>query len=87
MKVIMVKKRLASGEECRRCQEAEAFLRDKGLFLKVDVIVWFDESVSGDEGHRLAEQYGAERAPFWIIEHPGREPEMIPTVMKLYRLL
>ncbi len=87
MKVIMVKKRLRSGEECPRCTDATEYLKKKGVFDRLHAVVWYDESTPDDEGHRLAKLHKVERAPFFIVERPGREPEMIDSPMRIYKLL
>lgn len=87
MKVIMVKKRLLDGEECRKCQEATAFLRQKGVWEHIDEIVWFDEADPDSAGAQLAEEHAMERAPFFLIERPGRPTQAIDSVMRAYRML
>ena len=43
MHVTMVKKRLRSGEPCRKCAQAEDLLKTRGLWDRVDEVVWADE--------------------------------------------
>ncbi len=87
MKVTMVKKRLADGSECRKCLESTDFLKKKGLWEQVDEVVWFDESQPDSAGALLTAEHAMERAPFFVIERPGRPIQAIESVMRVYRLL
>lgn len=87
MKVTMVKKRLADGSECKKCQEATAFLKQKGVWDNIDDIVWFHEDDPDSPGAVLAREHGVDRAPFFVFERPGRAPEAIDSVMRAYRML
>ena len=87
MKVTMVKKRLADGSECNKCKEATEFLQQKGVWAGIDDIVWFDELDPQSPGAVLARELGVVRAPFFVVERPGREPEAIDSVMRAYRML
>ena len=83
----MVKKRLADGSECKKCLEATAFLKDKGVWDQIDQIVWYDETVDASDGAALAQRFQMERAPFFIIERKNRDPQAIDSVMRAYRML
>jgi len=87
MKVTMVKKRLKDGSECRKCGEATEFLKNKGVWQYIDEIVWFEEGVADSPGAMLAEKHEMTRAPFFIVARPGRDPEPIDSVMRIYRQL
>jgi len=41
MHVTMVKKRLANGEPCRKCAQAEDLLKNRGLWNRIDDVVVF----------------------------------------------
>jgi len=87
MKVTMVKKRLADGSECRKCQEATEFLKTKGVWDNIDEIVWYLDDDPTSDGARLAQEHTMERAPFFIVERNGRPAEAIDSVMRAYRML
>lgn len=67
MHILMVKKRLLDGSECRKCQEATAHLQSRGLWERIDEIAWADERDASSAGHLLAQQHGVDRAPFFIV--------------------
>lgn len=63
----MVKKRLASGEPCRKCGQAEAMLRRRGLWDRIDEVVWAIEGEPESPGMRLAAAHSVENAPFYLV--------------------
>ena len=67
----MVKKRLLSGEPCRKCAQAEEMLRNRGLWQRVDEVVWAEEGNPDSAGGKLADQYDVEIAPFFLVEKDG----------------
>lgn len=69
MTIIMVKKRLASGSPCKKCEQAEDMLRTRKLWGLIDRVVWADEAAADSEGYRLAQQHGVDLAPFFIWEN------------------
>ena len=67
----MVKKRLASGEPCRKCIQAEDLLKSRGLWSQIDEVVWAQEGDPTSPGMTLAERFGVHVAPFFIVrDHP-----------------
>jgi phosphoadenosine phosphosulfate reductase len=71
MKITMVKKRLASGEACNKCAQAEEMLKSRGLWQLIDHVAWADESNPESEGLELARRHGVELAPFFVVEQNG----------------
>jgi phosphoadenosine phosphosulfate reductase len=71
--VIMVKKKLASGEPCRKCLQAEDMLRRRELWGGVDEVVVADESDPTGRGMQLAQKFGIKTAPFFIVVDGGKE--------------
>ena len=67
MHITMVKKRLADGTECRKCQEATAHLQSRGLWGRIDEIVWAHEDDAASPGMVLSQRLGVERAPFFVV--------------------
>lgn len=67
MRVAMIKKRLADGSECRKCQEATAYLQSRGLWSKIDDVVWAQEDDASSPGMVLAARLGAPNAPFFVV--------------------
>jgi hypothetical protein len=67
MRVTMVKKKLADGSACRKCAEATEHLRTRGLWERIDEVIWAEEGNPASPGMVLGERHGVERAPFFIV--------------------
>ncbi|GAA6136754.1 hypothetical protein NBRC116583_05010 [Arenicella sp. 4NH20-0111] len=66
--ITFVKKILANGELCKKCQEVNDRLNVEGLIEQINHIAIADERDAESEGMRLAKQYDVERAPFFLVE-------------------
>jgi len=66
--ITFVKKILANGELCKKCQEVNDRLNVEGLIEQINHIAIADERDAESEGMRLAKQYNVERAPFFLVE-------------------
>ncbi|KPJ82165.1 MAG: hypothetical protein AMS17_19110 [Spirochaetes bacterium DG_61] len=82
--IIMVKKILSDGSECRKCKEVNDFLKEKQLLDRIDKIVYADPRNPNEEGMKLAKYWSMKRAPFFIIEEEGRTV-IYSSVMELIR--
>jgi len=82
--ITMVKKRLADGGECRKCLEATAHLQTRGLWDRIDEIVWADERDAGSAGMVLCQQFMIDRAPFFIVRDDLGEA-LYSSVLQLVR--
>jgi hypothetical protein len=84
MRVTMVKKRLVDGSECRKCQDATALLKSRGLWEQVDEIVWALEDDPASAGMVLGQRLGIEQAPFFIVSDERGEA-VYGSVLQLVR--
>lgn len=84
MPLTMVKKRLANGETCPKCRQAEELLKGRGLWACIDKIVWADESDPASPGMQLARQLGVGHAPFFVVDEDGRTT-VYESVLKLIK--
>jgi len=80
----MVKKRLADGSECRKCQEATAHLQSRGVWNRIDEIVWALEDDPASPGMVLGQRLGVERAPFFVVRDERGEAVYV-SVLQLVR--
>jgi len=69
----MVKKRLANGQPCEKCVQAEELLKRRGLWSRIDEVVWADENDPSSAGMQLAEAKGVKLAPFFIVKEGEAE--------------
>lgn len=74
MRITMVKKRLASGAPCKKCQQAEDMLRRRGLWERIDEVVVADETDPISPGMVLGRKHAVTLAPFFVVtEDDGSE--------------
>ncbi len=82
----MVKKRLATGEPCPKCVQAEELLKSRDLWYRIDEVVWADEGDPASAGMRLATEFGVAAAPFFLVrEAPGGPSVVYESVLKLIK--
>lgn len=74
MRITMVKKVLANGEDCRKCKEVRQRLEQGGYLPRIHRTLVADERDPNSAGWMVAAQYGVETAPFFVVRHDdGRE--------------
>jgi phosphoadenosine phosphosulfate reductase len=73
MHVTMVKKRLANGQPCEKCAQAEELLKRRGLWERIDEVIWADENDPSSPGMQLAQDKGVTLAPFFVVRDRGAE--------------
>lgn len=73
MHVTMVKKRLKNGQPCDKCAQAEDLLKRRGLWERIDEVVWADENDESSPGMRLAREKNVTLAPFFIVKDGEQE--------------
>lgn len=82
MHVTMVKKVLASGAPCQKCAQAEELLKARGLWEKIDEVVWAVESDPTSKGMLLANEHQVTLAPFFIMKS-DRGEQVFTSTLKL----
>ena len=70
--ITFVKKILADGQACGKCQDVEERLTDGGYWSAIDRVVVADERDADSQGMQLAAALGVERAPFFVVENSGK---------------
>ncbi len=83
MHVTMVKKRLANGEPCRKCAQAEELLRNRGLWDRIGDVVWADEADPASPGMQLGARLGVTLAPFFLVREDDGSETVYESVLKL----
>lgn len=82
MHVTMVKKELLDGSPCQKCAQAEALLRRRDLWSRIDEVVVAKESDPESPGMQLAKARGVTLAPFFLVRDGERE-EVFTSVLEL----
>jgi len=67
MRVTMVKKRLLNGEPCKKCLDAQTLLESRGLWSRIDEVIWAIEGDPESAGMKLAAEHQVELAPFFVV--------------------
>jgi phosphoadenosine phosphosulfate reductase len=73
MHVTMVKKELLDGSPCQKCAQAEALLRRRDLWSRIDEVVLAKEADPESAGMKLAKDRGVTLAPFFLVREGERE--------------
>jgi hypothetical protein len=73
MRITMVKKKLRDGSDCRKCEEVTEYLRGRGLWERIDEVIWAEEGNAESPGMILGERLGVERAPFFVVRDDAGE--------------
>src|SRR5215468_4206761 len=84
MHVTMVKKKLRDGSDCRKCAEATEHLKSRGLWDRIDEVVWAHEDDAQSPGMVLGARLGVERAPFFVVRDEQGE-KVYTSVLQLIR--
>ena len=82
MNVTFVKKILANGNPCPKCEDVERRLTKDGFVNRIDRTVIADERDPNSEGMDLAAKHNVELAPFFIVED-GAETRIHTIYFKL----
>jgi phosphoadenosine phosphosulfate reductase len=82
MHVTMVKKELLDGSPCQKCAQAEALLRRRDLWSRIDEVVLAKEADPDSPGMKLAKERGVTLAPFFLVRDGERE-EVYTSVLEL----
>src|SRR5262245_29178970 len=85
MHVTMVKKRLANGEPCRKCAQAEELLKNRGLWSRIDEVVWADENDPNSPGSKLGARHGVAVAPFFIVRDEDGTETVYESALKFIK--
>ncbi|SDH78666.1 hypothetical protein [Pseudomonas panipatensis] len=69
MRITLVKKVLADGQDCRKCKDVYRRLEKGGYLGRIDRILVADERNPSSAGWMAAAHYGVDTAPFFIVRH------------------
>lgn len=86
LSITMVKKRLADGQVCAKCLDAQRLLEVRGLAARIDEVVWADEADPSAPGWALAAEHNVSLAPFFVVRSDDGT-RVVTSVIQLARLL
>lgn len=79
MHITMIKKRLADGQPCKKCSQADDVLARRGLLSHIDEVVWAEERDAESLGMVLANRFSIDVAPFFVVKHGDDETPSVHT--------
>ncbi len=82
MGIIMVKKIMEDGSECKKCREVVERMELNDEMKHIDRVGYADVRNEESEGYKIATRLGIDIAPFFIVEEDG-----IETVYKTYMVM
>jgi phosphoadenosine phosphosulfate reductase len=85
MRITMVKKRLLSGEPCKKCVDAETLLKTRDLWSRIDEVVWAIEGDPESAGMKLAAQHQVELAPFFVVQSDSGETRTYTSTLQFIK--
>ncbi len=54
MRIVMVKKIMADGQECKKCREVAQRLKENDEMRYIDEVIWADVNDSESAGYKVA---------------------------------
>lgn len=82
MKITFVKKILEDGSPCKKCSEVTAKMEEADEMKFIDEVMIADQRDPESAGLKLAAELNVERAPFFVVEEEGKEPEVYTVYFK-----
>lgn len=85
MRITLVKKVLPDGSLCAKCNDVEQKLKQNDQEKYLSEILIADERDPQSAGMQLAQRLNVQRAPFFVVEEEGREPEVYTVYFKFVK--
>ena len=85
MHIRMVKKRLLGGEPCKKCVDAEELLKNRGLWGRIDEVVWAIEGEPESAGMKLAAEHQVALAPFFVVRPDTGAPRVYTSTLQFIK--
>ena len=85
MKITLVKKIMSDGSPCKKCGDVLEKLETSGQMEYISEILVADERDPSSEGMQLAAKLDVNRAPFFVVEREGAEPEVYTVYLKFVK--
>ena len=85
MKITFVKKILADGSPCKKCNEVTAKMEQANQMRFIDTVEIAEEADPDSRGMQLAVEYEVNRAPFFLVEDDSGNVEVFTVYFKLVK--
>jgi len=85
--IVMVKKRMKDGNDCRRCKQVQKLI-ERDNFNHVDETVFAVEGEEKSVGVQLSKSFGMRTAPFFVVRMPGSDDfTAVESYLKLKKMV
>jgi phosphoadenosine phosphosulfate reductase len=81
----MVKKQLANGDPCEKCAKTEEMLKRRGLWQRIDEVVWAIEGDPSSPGAKIAARHEVKLAPFFMVQADDGSETVVTSALRLVR--
>ena len=85
--VVMVKKRLKDGSDCRRCAQIQERIEKDDFGDQISQTLFVEEGKEDTLGARLSKQFKMRTAPFFVITYEDDRVEAVESYFKLKKML
>ena len=85
--VVMVKKRLKDGSDCRRCAQIQERIEKDDFGDQISQTLFVEEGKDDTLGARLSKQFKMRTAPFFVITYEDDRVEAVESYFKLKKML
>lgn len=86
--VLMVKKRMKDGNDCRRCVQIQELIEKDDFKKHIDDTIFAVEGEEGSDGLKLSRDFGMRTAPFFVVRMPGENKfTAVESYLKLKKMM
>ena len=85
MKITFVKKILADGSPCKKCNEVMSKMEEANQMRFIDAVEIAEEADPNSRGMQLAVEHDVNRAPFFLVEDESGNVEVFTVYFKLVK--
>ncbi|WP_342245402.1 hypothetical protein [Pseudomonas sp. OTU5201] len=85
MRITLVKKVLADGQDCRKCRDVMERLERSGHLGRIDRILVADERNPASAGWMAAQHYAVETAPFFVVRDDDGQEQVYTVFLAFLR--
>jgi len=85
--VVMVKKRLKDGSDCRRCKQISERIEKDKFGSHISETIFVEEGKNDSDAAKLSKQFKMRTAPFFVIKYDDDHVEAVESYFKLKKML
>ena len=85
--VVMVKKRMSDGEDCRRCKQIQERIEKDRFEDNITETIFVEEGKNDSTAAKLSAKFKMRTAPFFVVTHDDDRVEAVESYFKLKKML